>query len=238
MLIKVGLENGIEGRSLAWAIDFPGCFAYGSDGPEALMSIPRALLAYHAWLDRHTPDSWLKDLGDFDVRLVDVWQVYYLDEQYEPAEQGREINAWFQSDWMPLSRLEVQRGAAMLQWSRQDLLDTAQPLGDARLDQPISGEKRTLRGILTHVANAEWWYLDQFKLAGMAYTSLPKDDVFARLRIVRQQTQAVLAEMPGREQVTGVGGELWSPRKLLRRLLWHEQDHIEHIRKLLVSGAV
>ena len=30
-------------------------------------------------------------------------------------------------------------------------------------------------------------------------------------------------------------GEIWSPRKLLRRALWHELDHIGHIYKLLVK---
>jgi hypothetical protein len=34
-------------------------------------------------------------------------------------------------------------------------------------------------------------------------------------------------------RVAGMDGELWSPRKVLRRALWHERDHMEHIRKLL-----
>jgi len=28
-------------------------------------------------------------------------------------------------------------------------------------------------------------------------------------------------------------GEIWSPRKALRRAVWHERDHTEHIRKIL-----
>ena len=31
MHIRIGLENGDENRSVAWALDFPGCFAYGAD---------------------------------------------------------------------------------------------------------------------------------------------------------------------------------------------------------------
>jgi hypothetical protein len=34
-------------------------------------------------------------------------------------------------------------------------------------------------------------------------------------------------------KVVGVEGEMWSPRKVLRRAVWHERDHTEHIRKLL-----
>jgi hypothetical protein len=33
----------------------------------------------------------------------------------------------------------------------------------------------------------------------------------------------------------GTDGEFWSPRKLLRRAVWHERDHTEHIRKLLMG---
>ena len=87
MIIRVGLENGFEGRSLAWALDFPGCFAYGEDGPVALMNLPRALINHEAWVRKHTPRSWIA-LGDFDIRLIETFQVYTLDNGYE-------VNAWF-----------------------------------------------------------------------------------------------------------------------------------------------
>jgi hypothetical protein len=37
------------------------------------------------------------------------------------------------------------------------------------------------------------------------------------------------------DRVVGKEGELWSPRKVVRRMLWHERDHIEHIQKLLTQ---
>ena len=37
MRISIGLELDNEGRALAWALDFPGCFAYGPQGPEAVI---------------------------------------------------------------------------------------------------------------------------------------------------------------------------------------------------------
>jgi len=39
MLIRVGLETFGEGRSLAWGLDFPGCFANGSDEAEAILRL-------------------------------------------------------------------------------------------------------------------------------------------------------------------------------------------------------
>jgi len=33
-------------------------------------------------------------------------------------------------------------------------------------------------------------------------------------------------------RVEGIDGEIWSYRKILRRTLWHQRDHIEHIKQL------
>jgi hypothetical protein len=54
-----------------------------------------------------------------------------------------------------------------------------------------------------------------------------------RLEKVRKQFTSALFKLDEVKQVIGVDGEFWSPRKLLRRALWHERDHTEHIRKLL-----
>jgi len=135
MHIRVGLENEFEGRSLAWALDYPGCFAYGPDASTALVRVVPALIAYQDWVGRHTTSSWLTNLGDFDVRLSEVWQVYRLNEDYETIPQGGyEVNAWFQSDWLPLTRTEVRRAAQLLEWTRADLLSVTADLTDAQLD--------------------------------------------------------------------------------------------------------
>lgn len=54
MLIRIGMENNNEGHSLAWALDYPGCFAYGADQAEALVRLPPALLKYENWIKGHT----------------------------------------------------------------------------------------------------------------------------------------------------------------------------------------
>lgn len=237
MHILIGLENGSEGRSHAWALEHPGCFAYGRDSREALLNVPRAVLAYQTWLDRHTPDSWLKDLGDFDIRLVEACEVYTIDEQFATTDgEGYEVNAWFRHDWQPLTTVELQRATQLLAFSRSDLLELTDNLPAATLDQEHPGERWNIRGILGHVATAEEWYLHRLGLglAGIkSSTDLPKN-VFERLTLVRQRLMAVLPSLVNSRQVVGVDGEFWSPRKLIRRAVWHERDHTEHILKLLV----
>jgi len=51
--------------------------------------------------------------------------------------------------------------------------------------------------------------------------------------VVRDHFNSLLPRLDGVDHVVGLEGEIWSPRKALRRALWHERDHTEHIRKLL-----
>jgi hypothetical protein len=230
MIIRIGLENGYQGRSLAWALDYPGCFAYGPDGPSALLGIPRALLNHRDWTETHAGREVI-EVGDFDLRLVETWEDYSINRQFEPAADGYEVNAWFRDDWRPLSEGDVQRGVELLTWSRADLLQIVRDLPADLLDRQLPDERWSIRGVLGHVGGAEWWYLDRLGLGGER-SALPRD-AFERLGAVRTRLLAVLPELAGSKQAVGVDGEFWSPRKLLRRALWHELDHIGHIAHLI-----
>jgi hypothetical protein len=234
MLLKIGLETSpAEGRTTAWLLDFPGAFAYGTAGTEATLAAARALIDYQIWMEKHTPASWLADLGDFDVALAETWQGYMLDENFELARdgQGSEVGAWFRHDWKPLSAEDVRRALLLLEWTRADLLASVSGLTQAELDEARPAERWAIGGILNHVGGAEWWYLDRLGLAKLARPAVPKDP-FERLALIRAILCAALPALVGVEQVVGRDGELWSPRKLVRRALWHERDHTDHIYKL------
>jgi len=231
MPIRIGLENGIEGRSLAWALDYPGCFAYGKDGPEALIAFPRAIIKYKGWVESRARESWLNDLTQFHVQLEEVFECYNIDENYRPAQNDIEINAWFRDDWRPLSEIEVERGLELLQWTREDLLDLIAGLSPSVLDAEHPGELWPIRGIVRHIANGEHWYMKRFGREGIPRADLPEDEI-ERLAVTRARLIEVLKGMTGDKTVVGVMGEFWSPRKFLRRSLWHELDHIQHIQKL------
>lgn len=230
MLISVGLELNNEGRALAWALNVPGCFAYGDDGPEAVIALARALTEHKQWVESHAGPGWL-ELGDFDLRIVDTWEVYTIDDDYNQVEAGYAVNAWFRDDWKPLSTEEITRGLALLDWSREDLQRVAAGLTDEELDRQYPGERWSIRGVLKHVGGAEWWYLDRLGLAEGGRAVLP-GDAFERLAWVRERLKQALPGLAGKELVVGKEGEFWSPRKLLRRALWHEIDHRQHILKL------
>jgi hypothetical protein len=110
MQIRIGLEENIEGRDLAWALDYPGCFAYGEDETEALIRLPRELLKYEVWIKDHTSDPWV-DFKDMNMHVAERYETFHLGEDYKPAPpgEGYEINAWFIDDWRPLSEDEIEK---------------------------------------------------------------------------------------------------------------------------------
>ena len=233
-LIKVGVENNYEGRSLAWALDYPGCFDYGSNETEALIRIPQALIAFKGWVEGYTANSWFQDLSDFDVRLVEVFQCHTVDDHYEPAPSGMEVNSWFHHDWLPLTEIEINRGLSVLSWAHQDLYELTISLSASHMDREYPGERWSIRGILFHVANAELYYLDRLALTPYGQKDLPAD-VWDRLRFTLDQNRSALSNLAGKVDVRGLEGEFWSPRKIFSRACWHALDHCQHIHKLVTA---
>lgn len=236
MQLKIGLEMYYEEKAIAWALDYPGCFAYGEDEQEALIRVPDAFLAYQNWINHKAGDtSWLQDVSDFDIRLLESFHNYRINNNYEVVDQGgRTIMSWFQMDWLPLTSLDYNRNARLLDWSRKDLLDLIAIIPVVLMDKQIENERWSIKEILNHIGSSEWWYLERLNLAGFSRSELPKDP-FERLAVVRKQLKNILPDLIDQELVTGKEGEFWSPRKMIRRTLWHEKDHIVHIQKLLLQ---
>jgi hypothetical protein len=236
-VIMIGLENNVEGRSIAWALDYPGCFAYGVEGSQAILNLPRALINYRDWVIRNGGADPAGDENDMDFRLAETWETYRMNADYRVAPDGQyEINAWFRHDWLPLTAEEIERGLCLLAWSRADLLALVDGLAAEALEVKKPGERWSIGGILGHVGGAEWWYLDRLDLAGLSRGEVPREP-FARLAATRARLEGVLPTLAGRaDLVRGKDGEFWSPRKLLRRALWHERDHWMHISRLLLEA--
>ncbi len=231
MLVRIGLENNLEARSLAWAFDHPGCFSYGHDGPSAVVGMAQALTDYIAWLEAHTPTPWFNP-PEIDIRLEEVWDDFHMTADYRKSKEGeRSIQSWFLNDWKPLTQEDVDHGLLLLEWSRAELLEAFAAFPQDKLDAEYPGEKKTPRGILAHVATSNWYLLDRLDLAETPRSELPRD-VDERLHTQHARLLQVLPSLVGLEKVLGKDGEFWSPRKLLRRAIWHERDHAAHLRRL------
>lgn len=232
-MFRIGLENGSEGRSLAWVLGHPGCFAYGLNSTFAMEAVPRAIQDYQRWIAGHTTESWLDEADALAAKyqLEETWECYTIDDDYELAQDGYEVNAWFRHDWKPLSTLDIQHSQLLLEWGRAELLAVVGNLSTEILERTYPQERWSIAGILKHIGGAEWWYLDRLGLA-FPRQEVP-DDPFQRLEKVRAHLVCTLPALAASPRVVGIDGEFWSSRKLLRRAVWHEYDHIAHIRKLL-----
>jgi hypothetical protein len=233
MLVKVAIENNNEHRSIAWALDYPGCFAYGANETEALIRIPQALVKFKDWLEGYTNNSWLTDLDNIDIRLVETIEAHHLNNNYEPYADGEyEVSAWFHHDWLPLSEVEIQQGLQVIRWAHNDLNELVASLSEQKLDLKLPEQSWSIRGILRHVADAEWWYMERLALIKIKRDELP-ENVFERMEFTLGQLTSTLSTLADLEEVRGREGEFWSPRKILRRSCWHALDHSQHIHSLI-----
>lgn len=230
MLIRIGLEHGVEGRILAWGLDFPGCFAYGSEDSAVLLRFTQALLRYEAWVNLHTDTPWFT-LKELDFRTVEVWNTYVVDGSSDEYE----VNAWFQDDSRLLSQVEVEQALLLHRWQREELLAGFESLPPEILTVMFPGQRWDILGILRHIAEVEYWYLGKLNFT---LPKLPKEnDPLALLDLTYKLVQTSLPEFVGNPLILESQGETWSCRKTVRRLLWHQRDHIDHIRQLALKSA-
>lgn len=226
MQIRIGMESGVEGRSLAWGLDYPGCFSYGADDTEALLTFPQALLRYAAWLNLNAGED-LLEFHDLDFRMAEAFSVYTITDQHGEYD----VNAFFEDDARALDASEIERTAAIFTWQRAELLAGVETLPAEQLTACHPGENRTIVGIVEHIARVERWYLEMLNLEMDAFTQ--GDSPVALLEITGEKVLDYLPGLAGCDLVTTHRGERWSPRKFVRRLLWHQRDHIDHIRKIV-----
>ena len=231
MRFRVGIENNNEGiRSIAWILEHPGCFAYGGDEQESLANAFVAIREYARWLDEHEK-TWIPVDVDIEPRVEQVWTDYTINEEFDRVEKdGYDVEPFFEHDWKPLTGTDIERGLKLLAWSHADLLAVLEKLTPEQWAFKKEGERWDIAGIVNHIGGAEWWYLDRLGLA-FPRAEVPKEPL-ERIQKVRNLMNEALPTLKAVNQVAGADGELWSPRKVLRRALWHERDHTEHIRKL------
>lgn len=219
MAYIVGAEE-IDGRWVAHVPDLPGCFASHDEREAAIAAAPQAVESYIEWCSGHG----LHVSGISPPMIVsEVIRAWTYEEDYE-------VNAFFASDRPPLSSEEIPELEKLLEASRDDLEQALVGLDREALEQEIYGERWPILGIVNHIATAEHWYFDRLGI-GLTTSELPSDPL-ERVAKVRENSLARLHQLVDRKGVVTLSGETWSARKVMRRTLWHERDHTDHILKL------
>jgi predicted RNase H-like HicB family nuclease len=208
----VGLEQGEDGSTLVHALTLPGCVSGGASRDEALAAFPIVL------------SQWLSTLGTLgepvpprDTELditVDEWH------ESDAAVADGESSILLDRDRLPLDESEMLKLLHRLGDLRGLLLSRVRRLPDTALDVAWRGEW-TARLALEELARSHWFTLSRLGSSSMA--EVP-DRTLARLdtsmALVIHRFTGLAPE--ARSTITEIEGELWTPRKVLRRILWLE----------------
>lgn len=224
MILHLGIEDIEPNNWVAWVLELPGCYARGATRELALALVPPVV------------DELLDRLSTTDFRLSNIVPPFSfaIEEEFRAIPSGPDylVNAFFRNDSIPLKSSDIAYAAGVFNLNRIELQAIISGLTGVALDREIAGEaQKTIRGIIRHIGTAEWWYWDRLGLA------FPREerphDIAQLLPRVREYTLQRLPELVGSKLITERSGERWSPRKLLRRAIWHERVHTLQIARYI-----
>ena len=214
--VSIGLEEGADGEVLALPLFAAGCAGVGASPEAAVAAFERELV------------EWLRFLAAVGERVPAAGAELELavDEWVRTdAEVGAgESTALFAAELRPLADDELRRGVRLLGDLRGQLLARIRRWRPAELevvlDRPTSAGW-TVRRVLEELARAQWWTLSRLGATPMAGAP---DRTVARLDTALALVVQHLGHLePERRGVRlEIEGEEWTPRKVLRRLLWLE----------------
>ncbi|MBU1319097.1 MAG: type II toxin-antitoxin system HicB family antitoxin [candidate division Zixibacteria bacterium] len=224
MVYPIGVEDIEPNHWVAWVFDLPGCYSKARNREDAVANASSKIAEYFEWLTHYhyrTPQPTER----IEIEVAESFRSFISEGDYI-------VNAFFEDDRRPLSRDEVEHVLKLLEFTRGDLFRVIRRISPEQLDRPIRGEvQSSIRGILNHVAWAEWWYFDRLNLAFKS-EEMP-EDVMSMLEKVRTHTRRRLPHLAGNTMITECIGERWSARKIVRRTLWHERAHTQQIIRYL-----
>jgi uncharacterized damage-inducible protein DinB len=226
-LLPIGMERGGDGGWMAHCFDYPGATVKAPDERLAQALVGRFAREEAAALGERAP------AGTAVVERVDTPRALC---------RAGDTEAMFDVWRTPLGDAAWARGRDYLAWSRSELLAlwNAVP-GEMRAWRPTP-DKRSLAEIVSHVADAEAFYLVRLSPTGAPVRELwqrhaRRDaSVEARLTAIRADLLLALEQAPrSRVAVHDPDGETWTPAKVLYRSIWHERHHTRQMLRFLVS---
>ncbi|HEX6041676.1 hypothetical protein [Longimicrobium sp.] len=212
MTIRVGLEEGADGAVMAHALTVPGCVAIGGSAEAAVGAFERTLMEWLRFLS--VSGEPVPPPGAELELAVDEW--VSTDARVSIGES----EALFEDDLRPLQQDEAERGVQRLGTLRGRILAHVRRRPDALLDAETPGGM-TARRVLEELARAQWWTLSRLGATPMA--EVPEktlQQLDTALALVVDRLTTLPDEMRGYR--LELDGEDWTPRKVLRRLLWLE----------------
>ena len=232
MEYKLYLESGPRRRkTMVHVLDLLGCIAQGPTTEAALEATPEAIRAYLRFLRQH---------GE-TVEPHDAFTTLVAEHVMEGPWLGNGNPApGFGPDFQPLNAEEQARSIHRLGWLRAALLDLVRDLPTENLVvKPERG--RSIHHIVAHVTDSQYAYL-RAALGRVA-------DLPPTLRTLREDSERLVPALEEawhitrtrlegmteveRRQTVQRGQVTWTARRMLRRMLEHEWEHLLEISERL-----
>ena len=229
MRFDLYLESGPQHRK-TWVFvpGLPGCSTTGPT-TEAAVELARGAIADRLdFLRRHG-----EPIRDDKIELV------VADHVIERKVLGFAQQS-FAPDREPLTPSELTRQLRWARWSREELVAAVRAQSRPLARKPASG--RSAAAVVLHVAEAEWAYVSSTlnglhgRSAAIAAIEEAGEEPWEALAAERAPLAERMAAMTPEEmsRLIEKNGRLrWSARRMLRRLLEHEWEHVLELRARL-----
>ncbi len=227
-ILRSGIENLEPGCWVVSVFDLIGCYSSGRSEEEAAAQAGKRVRQYFEWLGRKDGNP-----APFEdsVQVVIAERI----ETYPwPKDPALPVHAFFEDDARPLRPWDLDIARRLLDWSRQDFLRLAGSMLPDSLDRTANVPNwNTLDGLMGHIWESEKMILN--RMGAMVDAAGMPGDALGRLQVVRAKFREMLPHWADEDLTVEEFGEKWSPRKALRRALWHERDHIWQLEGLITS---
>jgi predicted RNase H-like HicB family nuclease/uncharacterized damage-inducible protein DinB len=240
--LLAAIETGTTGLWYGRITSLMGAHARATTREGLLKELDEELQYHLEWLRRNGEK--VPSISDPVIEVAEeVTGVQLL------GESGGEV-AFLRSDEEPVPEELLHRCIRYMGYNRMEIIRAVDGLSEEELSNVPPGKGRSIVQILRHVCNAEEWYLSRLgadaealyeaKL-GRPVSEVDRLPVLDRMEAVREAGVAALRELvPAkngltltRAEYTSYPGERWSTRKVIRRYLEHEREHIYNIREYL-----
>lgn len=225
-------------------LELPGCFVRAKTQAEAIEFAEQVVLSYLADLKRHEPATVLPEKIELAIDEIDDRS----DGGFDPGDSA----ALFTVEYEPAVEALVERTFKLASYNRQDLLELTQGLSEAALHWQADEHSFSIARIMRHIGSAEQWYYSRLVELDRLRAEWEDDDQLALPEFLKMSRRTVEADLRALHAQGDPGlkypehfttntfrpdrqPEAWTLRKVLRRLLEHEREHIAQIRDVLAG---
>ncbi len=231
-MYKLYLESGPKRKkTMVHVLELLGCVAKGPTTEEAVAKTPEAIRAYLRFLKRHG------EAVDVDAE-VDLQVVEHVTQGQWLGNGDPELV--FEPDLQPLTFEDRERFIQRLEWSRGEVIGLVGGLGDEELEAEPTQKGRSILAMLEHMLDSEYFYVSTLgKIEGLpgpgSIVHKREGRILAWMERVRRREIERIRSLSEEERSRSIEHwkRSWTARKVLRRMLEHEWEHLVELSERL-----